>query len=282
MLLPQAKKPRLGHPVAATVLIVDIRNFGSNLSYRGDFGPGAARFPLFLAHVYERCVRACLTACSTTHSNQFYLNSTGDGALCVFLSADRHFAHAYLAALILTNQLNRLCAKYNQRKPGTIPDVSFGIGIDSGWVRRIASTRSNSFPALEAYIGNCINTAARIESVTKDYERTSVLISERTNGLLCRSRFGLDYSVFMREAIASSSPAKRKRLRSQMSSRNEYFLMRSMPAHNLPDLKEPLVLFRLSPSLANPARAGFRRLLSFLCNNRAQRDAVIAEARDQL
>lgn len=168
----------VGSKSNASVLIVDIRNFTSNLRHCRDSPDGGNAFCDFLSRFYDYCVKVCKTSCLFDPPETLYVNSTGDGILSVFLSPERHFLSAYLAGIVLTNGLRGLCESYNKRKSKRIPDVSFGIGMDSGIVRRVTSDPLNKRePKLETYIGNCINVAARIESITKDHARTSMLIS---------------------------------------------------------------------------------------------------------
>src|SRR5438477_12366433 len=105
----------VGSKSNASVLIVDIRNFTSNLSNCRDTLDGSNPFCDFLSHFYDYCVRVCETACQSDLPDSLYVNSTGDGILGVFLSPERHFLTAYLAGIVLANGLGRLCENYNKR-----------------------------------------------------------------------------------------------------------------------------------------------------------------------
>ena len=255
----------------SSVMIVDIRNFTPNLRDTRDSPNGRNLFRQFLSQFYECCLQTCEVACMSDPKEDLYINSTGDGVLTVFLAPDRHLYSAYLAGLVLSNQLYGLCEKYNQRKPKSIPDVFFGIGIDSGPVLRvIAHGFRDAQPPMETYIGNCINVAARLEALTKDYERTSVLFSERFNSLLCKKLFDQDYPQLMNEALTSSSPRRRKLLWKKMTELNEALLVTFMQKHNLRGVSEPMALFRLSPTLGVRQRKAFQRLIGNLCENGQQ------------
>lgn len=258
----------VGSKSNASVLIVDIRNFTPNLSHCRDSQNGSNAFCDFLSRFYGYCVQVCEAACLLDGPDSLYVNSTGDGILSVFLSPERHFLNAYLTGIVLNNGLMEICEKYNKRKPKRIPDISFGIGIDSGVVRRVTSYPLNrTVPKLETYIGNCINVAARIESITKDHARTSLLISEQVNWLLCRHLFQEDYQQLMRDALISPSAEERRKLWGRMASLNESLLVGYMHEHNLRGVSQPMPVFRLSPSLAAPGRPEFQDLLLRLCCN---------------
>lgn len=269
-LQPKAMLP-VSPAQVATVLMVDVRNFTLNLSSRQDSRNGRNHFCQFLSHFYDYCVEACETACMHDTPESLYVNSTGDGALCVFLSPERHFLNAYLVGLTLTNTLRALCREYNQTKPKRISDVSFGIGLDSGSVRRVASrVAGRNGTDIETYIGNCINIAARIEALTKEHGNTTMLISEQLNWLLCKRLFNEDYSSLMRDAVTTQAPNKRRRVWNRMSRLNESLLVAFMHAHNLRGVSKPMPLFRVSPTLSIPSSKEFQALLAKICVNRKQ------------
>lgn len=258
----------VGSKSNASVLIVDIRNFTPNLSHCRDSPNGSNPFYDFLSRFYGYSARVCKAACLLEAPESLYVNSTGDGVLSVFLSPERHFLNAYLAGIVLTNGLKGICENYNKRKSKRIPNISFGIGIDSGVVRRVTSHPLNELtPKLETYIGDCINVAARIESITKDHARTLMLISEEVNWLLCRRLFKEDYRRLMVDALRASSPDERRKLWTRMNSLNESLLVGYMHEHNLRGVSKPMPVFRLSPTLASPEHPEFQDLLLKLCVN---------------
>jgi class 3 adenylate cyclase len=132
--------------------------------------------------------------------------------------------------------------------------------------RGVCEDRAN----LETYIGNCINMAARVEALTKEYHRTSLLITETFNSLLCKKLFGYDYVGLMNESLATTSVAKRKRLWKKMDKLNESLMLTFMQKHNLRGVSDPVALFRLSPTLGMPHRKEFQNLLHKLCLNKSQ------------
>lgn len=248
----------------ASILIVDIRNFTPNLRDSRVLRDGRKAFCRFLARFYDCCAQACLVACVSDQPKSLYMNSIGDGVLSVFLSPERHFLDAYLAGVILFNKLPRLCHEYNQRKRRRVPDVSFGIGIESGTVWQVTSsdTLVSNAPIIETYIGDCINVAARVESATKDHARTLMLVSEQVNWLLCKHLFGEDYRELMQQALNYSLPDnERKQLWNRMDKLNEHLLVTFISAHNLRGVSEPVPLFRVSPTLAALERPEFQALL---------------------
>jgi class 3 adenylate cyclase len=253
------------HRLQASILIADIRNFTPNLKDSEASQTMHNIFHQFLSDFYSCCVACCTLACGSDDKKSLYINSTGDGILSVFLSR-RHYMDAFLAGIILFNKLPALFDKYNRRKHKRISDVSFGIGIESGNVWRVTSDSISSHqPAIETYIGDCINIASRVESVTKEHDRTTLIISEQIDELLCEQLCGAHYHDLMKDATNFSLPAgQRKRIWEKMYELDERLLLRFISAYNLRGVSKPVRLFRLSPTLATPARKECQKVLKGL------------------
>ncbi len=251
----------------ASILIADIRNFTPNLKDSESSASTHLYFCQFLANFYEACSSTCSLACDPDERHLLYLNSTGDGILSVFLSPRRHFADAYLAGILLYNKLPGLIDSYNKHKHKRVPDVSFGIGIDTGTVWRVTSSENSTTgkPFIETYIGNCINIAARVEAVTKEHDRTNLIVSENTYQELCRFLFKTDYHELMINATDDAlTGSKKKSIWDQMNKLDENLLLRFISAYNLRGVSEPVRLYRLSPTLASPDRKECQKLLKDL------------------
>ncbi len=260
----------------ASILIVDIRNFTPNLKDSERSAATHKAFCHFLSQFYQTCVETCSSACDPSESQPLYINSTGDGILSVFLSRRRHFIDAYLAGIMLFNRLPVLFDAYNRNKKGLAPAVSFGIGADSGEVWRVTSADApEGKPVIETYIGDCINIAARVESVTKEHDRTHMIISQRTYELLCRSLCDTDYNHLWRQATNSDlTGRKKKTVWDRMNKLDESFLLRFISAYNLRGVSEAIRLYRLSPTLASPKTKECQRIFNRLTVNAAHLRAV--------
>ncbi len=261
-----------------SVLITDIRNFTPNLKSGKILQDGNNIFCQFLARFYDCCVQACITACGQEEPRPLYLNSTGDGVLSVFLSPERHFLDAYLAGIILCHTLPPLCEEYNQEKPHYTPDVSFGIGLESGSAWRVISydTEESHTRIIETFIGDCIDVAARVETSTKDHARTFMLLSKQINQLLCTRLFDENYHELVKYALDEAlSDDERKYVWDKMTRLNERLMVTFLGNHNMKGVLEPVPLFRLSPTLARPKRVEFQDILRKLSRDEGHYQRII-------
>jgi class 3 adenylate cyclase len=257
-------------PVPATALIVDLRNFTPNLN-ASTLGPEEGGFCRFLAEVYGDVLTAARVALppAKREADVPHVTSTGDGALVIFRDA-RHPATAFLAALLLDALLGRRCA-VAPRQPG-VPAIAFGIGVESGAVTEVAALAP---PGLRAFLGNCVNVAARIEAVTKTLDRASTLLGdalvERASELLFGRNFG---SLRAREAAASSD-AERVAVHDEMNRLNHDLCVAYVHRHVLKGVDRPLPIYRLARSAVQPGVPRFEALLDRLVDGDvAHRDDV--------
>ena len=99
----------------------------------------------------------------------------GDGILAVFgapLARDDHACAALMAAVEMQRRLGELNAR---ARPGDLGPLQMGIGLHSGTV---VAGNIGSLERMEyTVIGDTVNLAARIESLTKQYQR-EILFSE--------------------------------------------------------------------------------------------------------
>ncbi len=181
--------------IPATALVIDLRNFTPNLNHAGQDDRGINRYCHFLSDFYARCLKACLAALSPRlrAAPPMHLSSTGDGVMVVFYDPDAHAFHALLAALVLHHVLDVRCARYNRlHTPGR--PTSFGIGVESGGVYRVRALPEQALgaPVVDAFIGDCVNRASRIEGVTKSLDRARCILGPDVNRELVRALFGVD------------------------------------------------------------------------------------------
>lgn len=153
-----------------TILFADVRGFTS-LSER--FSP--EEIVDLLNTYFERMIEAIFR-------HQGYLNKfMGDGLMAVF-GATREDPyqeeHAIRAALDMREALARLRDEWAARHPEHKVELAIGIGINTGVavVGNIGSRQKMEFTA----IGDSVNLASRLESATKDFPDTDILVSEYT------------------------------------------------------------------------------------------------------
>ncbi len=105
----------------------------------------------------------------------------GDGLLAVFGAPVSHInnhENAIAAALDMVDALDEINEKYSE-KFGS--DISIGIGINSGKVI-VGNVGTDDFMEYTV-IGNTVNTASRLEKVSKG-KPNSIIISEKTYNLI--------------------------------------------------------------------------------------------------
>jgi class 3 adenylate cyclase len=154
-----------GEEVEVSVLFLDIRDFtafAERSSAREVVGQ--------LNDFYELVVPLLIK--HGGHANKFI----GDGLLGVFGAPDRRPDHADRAVAAALEISERVCATYGER-------LRIGIGVNSGPV--VAGTIGGGGRLEFTVIGDPVNTAARVEAVTRE-TGDLVLITEATRCLLTR------------------------------------------------------------------------------------------------
>ena len=159
-----------GEDVAATALFADIRDF-TGLSERLP----AHQVVDILNRYYTRMVDAVVAEGGIV--NKF----GGDSLLAIFGVPIRQPDHA-LRAVKAAWQMNRVLAEFNAEQLSLgLPALTIGIGISSGDM--IAGNIGGQARLEYTVIGDPVNVAARLQSLTKKYG-TSVLLSEDTSKYL--------------------------------------------------------------------------------------------------
>jgi adenylate cyclase len=149
-----------------TVLFSDIRGFTSLAE-----GMRPEEVVEMLSEFFDRMVEVVM------HHQGTIDKFLGDGMMVIFgAPADDAYQeeHAVLAAVEMQQQLRALCAEWEAK--GRRP-VKMGIGINSGnaVVGNIGSEEHMEYTA----IGDTVNLAARLESITKDLG-VELIVSEHT------------------------------------------------------------------------------------------------------
>ena len=99
------------------------------------------------------------------------------------------------------------------------------------------------------YLGNVINIAARLESLTKDHARAPIIFGPDFNELLTQYYFNISYNQLIRKAREEKDSNEANKLHVQMASINSQLLSSYLFEHRLKGVKNALPVFRVSPSL---------------------------------
>jgi class 3 adenylate cyclase len=154
-----------GEEVEVTVLFVDIRNFTA-FAERATATEVVGQLNAF----YELVVP--VLARHGGHANKF----VGDGLLAVFGAPDHLPDHADRAVAAASEIVRQVTARFGGQ-------VRIGIGVNSGPV--VAGTIGGGGRVEFTVIGDVVNTASRVESVTRE-TGDDILITEGTRRLLTR------------------------------------------------------------------------------------------------
>jgi class 3 adenylate cyclase len=160
-----------GEEVPVTVLFLDIRDFTS-------FAENARpkEVVAFLNGFWEAVVPVLLL--HGGHANKFI----GDGLLGVFGAPERLSDHSERAVQAAQEIAGRVRERYGGK-------VGVGIGVNSG--RVVAGTVGGGGRVEFTVIGDTVNTAARVEAVTRE-TGDDVLITDATRALLAADRFAFE------------------------------------------------------------------------------------------
>lgn len=193
-------------------------------------------------------------------NNDYYINSTGDGFLCIFFG-DYHylkgFAFSLLLHLVLPKYFN---VEFDISK--NEGDYWFGIGIESGIVDEVKAVLGNK--SIVTYLGNVINIAARLEGQTKDHARSPIIFGPELNELLTAFIHNISYKSLIKHAKEETDSNKAKLLHEKMALINSDLLSSYIFEHRIKGLNTPIPLFRVSPSLQDINKDHFWNFISKL------------------
>ena len=160
-----------GDDVEVSVLFLDIRDFTAFAER------ASAREVVTTLNRFWELVVPVVSA-HGGHANKFI----GDGLLAVFGTPERLPDHADRAVEAGVDMVRRVRAEY-------AGEIRVGIGVNSGPV--VAGTIGGGGRLEFTVIGDTVNTAARVERVTRTTGH-EMLISEATHALLDRDRDGFE------------------------------------------------------------------------------------------
>lgn len=247
-------------PVPTTALIADLRNFTPNLNASRLGDDGRNEFCDFLATFYGDCLDACAVALppAARDAAPVHVTSTGDGVLAIF-RGEHHAERAYLAAIVMDAMLARRCATY--------PTTGYGIGVESGESHR--TRRANPSFGVDAFIGTCVNVAARAESITKTLEHANTIVADTAIERVAAALFGRTFEELRVQERAAPNDDVRGTLHDEMEKLNRELCVAFIGRHLLKGVLAPMPLYRFARTAMTPGVPRFERLLRLLCHDDA-------------
>lgn len=225
-----------------SVLFLDVRNFTNLMSKYSD----NSTFHALISKVYEYGLKFAGAFCNT---EDFYINSTGDGFLCIIFG-ETHYIKAYLVGLLLVKYIIKDFESFfefaNENKPLN-GMYYYGIGIESGYVYEVKA--KNEGKEVKTYLGNVINEAARIESLSKEHGRAPLLYGKELNNLIADNVFNVKYNELIKDAKDNPNQCTVDEEYNAMLRVNEIMLSSYIFEHKLKGVDEPRPIYRLSPTL---------------------------------
>lgn len=248
--------------IPATALVLDIRGFTPRLqSYLND--PTDEDFPGFVGEFFRAAVTACRkTFLPTGTVDRLWINSTGDGVVAVFLECDGdegrpfHALRGYLAGLQLMESLPDLFHDHGYSEKDS-KDYPFGIGVESGHVQPAGFEGKHEDHVVETFLGSCINIAARLEGVTKTFDRTCMIVGMQNYSHLCQELLEVDYEETVLATESATSREEHHTAFVELAAVSAELLCGYLGRVNLRGAGSRQV-FRVSPTLH---RSGSQRLI---------------------
>lgn len=237
----------------ASSLMFDLRNFTPTLQKFEKDGPD--RFLSFLQAVTVDALKLLKIVEGRERS---YYTSTGDGFLLCFFG-EFHYVSAFLFALVFEKVAG---ARVKQFEKENGYQLGFGMGLESGYLRGVQVVESDR--QIVTYIGQVINTTARIESVTKMLARTNLIIGQEINQKLVKLLFDADYSELIQQTLNAKNSEESAKIILRMNEINQKLLVAYIFEHNLKGVESAQPLFRLSPSLAKPEKPAIKNMIKKL------------------
>lgn len=242
-------KAREGLP--ATAVFVDIRNFTTNLKkyYRCE------DYFILVENVYKE---GMLLAQEISGSDNFYLNSTGDGFLIIFFNT-KHYLEAFYFSLLLQHNLKAHFISFF-KDDLALGDYYYGIGLESGYVKKVYAEVNGQ--NVTTFLGNVINISARLEALSKEHSRAPIIYGPEINEKLVGEISKDNYSELMEKAIEAKTSERSKDFHRKMSDYNSELLSSYLFEHKLKGVDKSVPTFRISPSLFNFKKNHFWDLIT--------------------
>jgi class 3 adenylate cyclase len=167
---------------AATAMVLDLRNSTALLRLLKSKEKRMLIIKMMIG-IHEEIINY-LYERSGVKKSDFAFNDTGDGYLIVFAN-ESHAISCVQCAVHLRTFLRRHIAEYNRALKidrGTLR-YDFGIGVHTAYARFIEmeyKTDGDKISSKQIILGNAVNSAARVESMTKNFLGVDLLITENT------------------------------------------------------------------------------------------------------
>jgi hypothetical protein len=237
----------------ASSLMFDLRNFTPTLQKFESEDPDA-----FLSFLQSITADALKLLKIVEGRERAYYTSTGDGFLLCFFG-QHHYVSAFLFALVFEKVAGSRVAQFQKEKGY---QLGFGMGLESGYLRGVQVVESDRQAI--TYIGQVINTTARIESVTKMLARTNIIIGQEMNQKLVKLLCNEDYSDLIRQSASAKNSEEAAQVIRKMNDINQKLLVAYIFEHNLKGVESAQPLFRLSPSLAKAEKPAIKDMIKKL------------------
>jgi class 3 adenylate cyclase len=167
---------------AATAMVLDLRNSTALLRLLKSKDKRMLIIKMMIG-IHEEVINY-LYESSGVKESDFAFNDTGDGYLIVFAN-ESHAISCVQCALHLRTVLRRHIAEYNRALKIVRANLryDFGIGVHTAYARFIemeCKTGGDKIFSKQIILGNAVNSAARVESMTKNFFDIDLLITENT------------------------------------------------------------------------------------------------------
>jgi len=240
--------------IESGIIITDIRNFTGTFNYFQK-NKNSKFMDIFINDFYDIHIKIAESIC-----DDFWYNSLGDSMIFIFFGKNHH-KNAYAFSISLHRYLTKLCEIFNQEH-GT--KVSFGIGCDTGEVWKMKIKNRNSEDHI-TYLGNTINCVKRIESQTKSFAETELIIGGNMYDDLMKDLYTEEYAD---ARLFKTNYGEILKSKPSLVLMSEKILLYYIFKLNLPGVEKPLPLFRYDNDLA--LREDFYNVLSLLVEKRAK------------
>ena len=221
--------------IKSGIVITDIRNFTGTFGEFQKMGSGDFK-NFFVQEFYDIHIKI-----AESISDEFWFNSLGDSMIFVFFGKN-YYKDAYTFSMVLHKILKTKCLNFNTKYD---TKISFGIGVETGKVWKMEI--KNSFGSHITFLGNTINSVKRIETQTKSFGETEMLVGGNLYDDIMADLFATEYE----EAnIFESNYIEILRNKPSLVLMSEKILLYYIFKLNLPGITEPLPLFRYDNDLS--------------------------------
>ena len=167
---------------AATAMVLDLRNSTALLRLLKNKEKRMLIIKMMIG-IHEEIINY-LYERSGVNKSDFAFNDTGDGHLIVFAN-ESHAISCVQCAAHLSTFLRGHIAEYNRALKIDRGNLryDFGIGVHTAYARFIEmeyKTDADTIASKQIILGNAVNSAARVESMTKNFLGVDLLITENT------------------------------------------------------------------------------------------------------